>query len=427
MRISLPTTDHPAMTILFVHQHYPAQFGKLAAALVQRGDRVAVLHYRNDLVVYPGIESVPCERPAPGPAGLSPLAADFEGQVRAGEITAKRAIELKDGGFFPDVIIGHPGWGEMLFLRDVWPNAKIVAYPEFFFRPGQVDSYFDPQFGAPTDALAFKLRISNTMSLHALDTSDALWCPTDWQRACFPTSVQPRITVIHDGVDTTVAVPNPKATITLGREGKAEVLSPADEVITFVNRNHEPIRGFHIFMRALPAILARRPKARVVLIGGDGISYGTPPPGGGSWREFMLKELAGQLDLSRIHFVGKVPKEVFLAVLQLSTLHVYLTHPFVLSWSLLEAMSCGCRILASRTPPVTEFVSEGGNGVLFDFFRPDELAAKAIDILHHRGRYEGIRRAARETILERCDLRTVCLPAQMKMIDDLESGKLAHG
>lgn len=410
------------MRILFVHQNFPGQFGRLTEAAIARGDRVAILHCRTDLS-FSGAEIVQCDAPVPASHEIHSLVRPFDEQVRRGETTALRASELKRAGFTPDVIVGHPGWGELLFLKDVWPQGAMVAYPEYHYAHRRSEMHFDPEFARRDDHEARSLRIRSTANLHAFDAADRLWSPTEWQRSSLPFVQQSRTVVIHDGIDTDAARPNAEASVTITRDGVAHPFRGGDEVITFVNRSHEPVRGFHIFMRALPGILARRPKAKVILIGGDGVSYGARPPSGGTWREFMLKELDGRLDLSRVFFVGKVPKEIFLAVLQISSLHVYLTYPFVLSWSLLEAMSCGCRILASRTGPVTEFVEDGVNGTLFDFFRPDELADKAVDILHHRGRYEPLRHAARRMIVERCDLKSVCLPAQLRMIDELAAQK----
>ncbi len=226
-----------------------------------------------------------------------------------------------------------------------------------------------------------------------------------------------RLSVIHDGIDTDAIAPNASACVTLGR-GKVE-LRPGDEVITFVNRNFEPYRGYHIFMRALPEILRRRPRARVVLVGGDGVSYGSPSEGGKSYRQNYLDEVKDGLDMSRVHFVGNISHAVFLQLLQVSAAHVYLTYPFVLSWSMLEAMAAGCLVVGSATPPVQEVIRDGQNGVLVDFFSPADIASAVVDALERPEQYRDMRRAARQTIVDDYDLTRVCLPRHMELIGSL--------
>ena len=408
------------MRFLFVHQNFPGQFGHVAGHLARAdGNRVMALHYRAGLSI-DRIETIQCTAGAPATGAIHPWVRQFDQQVRSGQATATRAHQLKRDGFTPDLIIGHPGWGETLFLKDVWANTPIVSYPEYYYGTQGADTGFDREFDPTDGETAGRIRIKNSANLHALVDADRLWFPTEWQRSTLPGNYRSRATVIHDGIDTEAAQPDSSAWISVEtNQGTKVTFRPGDEVVTFVARNLEPPRGFHVFMRALPAILAQRPKAQAIVIGGDEAGYGLPPKGGGTWRERMLAELGSQLDLSRVHFVGKVAKPTFIKVLQVSAVHVYLTYPFIVSWSLLEAMSTGCRILASRTAPVTEFIDDGVNGTLFDFFRADALAAKAIEILCNQNNYEAQRAAARQTILQRCDLRSVCLPAQLRMIEEL--------
>ena len=190
-------------------------------------------------------------------------------------------------------------------------------------------------------------------------------------------------------------------------------MTAADEVITFVNRNLEPYRGFHVFMRALPALLRRRPNAQVLIIGGNDVSYGQPPPHGENWRTVMLRELHGQLPMDRIHFVGKVPYKVYLNVLQVSACHVYLTYPFVLSWSCLEAMAAGCVVVGSKTQPVQEVIEHGKTGLLVDFFDRDALVNEVVTVLDNRADYAAMREAARAHVVAHYDLMRVCLPEQL--------------
>jgi glycosyltransferase involved in cell wall biosynthesis len=302
-------------------------------------------------------------------------------------------------------MFAHIGWGEALFLKDIWPQAKLILYAEFFYRARGADLGFDPEFPASADKL-LRLRVMNAPLLMALDVADAGMAPTRWQHHQFPAVQKPRIAVIHDGIDTDVVAP----------AGERE-----PELITYVARNLEPYRGFHSFMRAIPEIQRRRPNARIVIVGGDEVSYSPRLPAGQTYRQRLLAELGNRLDLSRVEFRGKVPYADYLALLRRSAVHVYLTYPFVLSWSLLEAMAAGCLIVASRTAPVEEVMRDGENGLLVDFFSPEAIAERVDHALTHQAELAPLRERARQTVVERFDLRRVCLPAQLKLINGVRS------
>jgi glycosyltransferase involved in cell wall biosynthesis len=325
-------------------------------------------------------------------------------------------MELRDSGFVPDVILGHNGWGEIWYLRDVFPRTALIGYFEFFYRLQGADVGFDPTDPVTPDT-APRLRTKNLGNLLALNAVSLGQCPTQWQKSGYPRRYHPMLHVIHDGIDTRIAVPDPGATLSL--PAMAEPLRAGDEVVTYVARNLEPYRGFPVFMRSLPAILARRPAAHIVIVGGDEVSYGASLPQGTCYREECLRELGDSLDRSRIHFLGKIPYPTFIKVLQISRAHVYLTYPFVLSWSMLEAMSAGCLIIGSRTPPVEEVVQHGGNGILVDFFSPAQVAERVIEALEDRHAHDSIRENARQTISDRYDSRTICLPAQLNLVRTL--------
>ncbi len=238
-------------------------------------------------------------------------------------------------------MFAHIGWGEALFLKDIFPEAKLLLYCEFFYRARGADTGFDPEF-PPSSASFARLRVMNAPLLMALEAADLGVAPTHWQRRQFSPGYKDRIAVIHDGVDTDRVLPGEQ---------------PEEELITYVARNLEPYRGFHVFMRAIPEIQRRRPKARIVIVGGDEVSYSPRLPPGETYRERLLRELEGKIDLSRVHFAGTIAYRDYLDLLRRSAVHVYLTYPFVLSWSLLEAMACGCLVVGSRTPPVQEVIA----------------------------------------------------------------------
>jgi glycosyltransferase involved in cell wall biosynthesis len=310
-------------------------------------------------------------------------------------------------------MIGHNGWGEIWYLKDVYPDTPLLGYFEFFYRLRGADIGFDPA-APPTFDDGPRIRSKNIGNLLGLDAVDWGQCPTQWQRSLYPKHYQAILHAVHEGVDTDAVVPDPGASITLN---KAQVtLRAGDELVTYVARNLETYRGFQSFMRAMPRVLAERPKAHILIVGGDEVSYGPRLPKGETFKQLMLTELGDSLDLQRVHFLGKVPYGSFLKVLQLSRAHVYLTYPFVLSWSMLEAMAAGCLVVASKTPPVEEVIRDGENGVLVDFFSPEEIADRVIEALADKDAHASIRTQARRTIVERFDLRTVCLPAQLLMV-----------
>jgi glycosyltransferase involved in cell wall biosynthesis len=395
--------------ILFVHQNFPGQFLHLAPAMAARGHRVLALTDERNQRHSP-VEVVRYRTPAhkPDPAALRLGRAYAEASER-GLACARAALALRDRhGFAPDLIVGHSGWGETLFLRDVWPSAKIVIYAEYYYVARGLDCDFDPEFQLASPERDFGVTARQAHLGHALAQADGAICPTDWQAATFPPAFRPLLHVTHDGIDTGRLAPDQAAEITL--PGSGVTLRAGDEVLTFVNRNLEPYRGCHIFLRALPDILAARPKAQVVIVGGDGASYGRAAPGGGGWKDVFLKEIAGRYDPARVHFTGRLPYGDFATLMKVARVHAYLTYPFVLSWSVLEAMAAGAHVVASDTGPVREVIRPGETGELVDFFDVPGWAARLTGALASPARFDPQRRAARALMTARYDLRHVCLP-----------------
>ncbi|MBK5932634.1 glycosyltransferase involved in cell wall biosynthesis [Rhodovulum imhoffii] len=400
------------MRILFVHQNFPGQFRHLAPTMAARGhDCVALTRMENKQKL-----GLPFAKYRFKHRQVTGWGGGYHEFAERGAAAARAARGLRDKhGFTPDVIFGHSGWGETLFLREVWPSARLLNYAEFLYRSEGLDAGFDPEFQGDTLEGRMRIVARQTHLIQGLALADASLSPTQWQANSFPELLRRQISVIHDGVDTERVRPDPQARFALP-DGR--MLTPGDEVLTFVNRNLEPYRGFHIFMRALPAVLKARPEAQVVLIGGQERGYGATPIGGKSWKQVLLQEVGGRLDLSRVHFVGRVPYPQFLSLIQVSRVHAYLTYPFVLSWSMLEAMSAGAYVVGSRTGPVEEVIEDGSNGRLVDFFDVDGWAQALISGLENPHQTRPLRQAARRTILNAYDLKSKCLP---RLIDFVET------
>lgn len=403
------------MKILFLHQNFPGQFLHLAPELARRGhDVTAMTDARNNRQ-----STVKTLRYKHDPIKVDPaqarLGRNFTTMSDRGVTVARACLQLRDEqGYVPDVIFGHSGWGETLFLKEIWPSAKLIVYAEFYYRGVGADVGFDTEF---TPYGFDQVMIAQGRAAHlgqALIHADAGLAPTTWQASTYPPSLRSMITVIHDGVDCAVMQPNPQASLTLPN---GHTLRAGDEVLTFVNRNLEPYRGYHTFMRALPAVLRARPNAQVVIIGGDEVSYGASPKDAKGWKDLILSEVQADLPMDRVHFLGKVPYGTFVSVMQISRAHAYLTYPFVLSWSMLEAMAAGCLVIGSKTAPVEEVLRHGENGLLVDFFDIAGWSQVLTAALANPDRYAPLRAAARQTALSHYDLRGVCLPRMVEFVE----------
>ena len=411
------------MKILLIHQNFPGQYKHLAPALAARGHEVVALTCKvREKQIWQGVTILPYEIKGGSTRGIHSLLADFETKLVRATSCYNGARRLREQGFIPDVICAHHGWGESLFLKDVFPEARLGLYCELYHLTTREFASFDPEFREGLkegDRLRIRLKNMNNR-LHE-EIMDAGISPTRFQASTFPDHWQERITIAHDGVDTDHVRPDPQARLVINDD---LTLTREDEVVTFINRNLEPYRGYHIFMRALPEILRQRPNAHVVLIGGDEVSYGAKPPQGQTWKQIFIDEVRGRIPTphwNRVHFMGRVPYAQFLSMMQVSTAHVYLTYPFVLSWSLIEAMSAGCAILASDTRPVREVITEGETGLLTDFFDPKALAERLDSLLDDPQTRARLGENARAFARENYDLQKICLPRHLDWVDRLAS------
>ena len=412
------------MRILFVHQSFPGQYRHIVRSLAAQGGHQLVGLGIEALAepIPDGVHYVRYGLSRGNTSGVHDWVVETESKVIRGEACARAAHQLRNQGFQPDLICAHPGWGEALYLKDIWPDAPLLTYQEFYYNARGVDYDFDPDLqGLPDWQACARLRMKNANLLLTLQASDWSVTPTEFQRSTFPVSWQQRISCIHDGIDTELAKPDPAVAPLILPDGT--VLRRGEPIITFVNRRIEPYRGCHTFMRSIPLFLQRIPKARVVIVGEQqGVSYGRPAPGG-SWKSVFLEEIKDQYDSSRVHFAGSLPYGDFLQLLKLTACHVYLTYPFVLSWSLLEAMSSAAPVIGSATTPVEEVIRNGYNGLLIDFFSPDDLAESIVELLEKPDLATAMGQAARKTVLDRYSLPG-CVARQLSLMQLVCSGSL---
>ncbi|MDF1671009.1 MAG: glycosyltransferase family 4 protein [Roseovarius sp.] len=408
------------MKILFIHQNFPGQYKHLAPVLAAQGHNCVALTLRvKEPGVWKNVRLIPYKLPDRKGQNVHPWLVDLDTKVTRGEACFRAAVQMREAGFIPDLILAHPGWGESMFLRDVWPEAKIGLYCELYHLSGYPHLNFDPEFEKPNQTSAMRIRLKNLNNHLHFPLGDAGISPTQFQADTFPPAFRQRITVSHDGIDTTIATPDKNVRLTI--DGQIDVTRD-DEVITFVNRNLEPYRGYHKFMRALPDLLKRRPNAQVLIVGGDDVSYGARAPKGQTWKQIFLDEVKDQIseaDWKRVHYLGRIPYDQFLRLLQVSRVHVYLTYPFVLSWSLMEAMACEAAIVASDVAPVQEVITDDVTGRLVDFFDKDALVAAVSDLLDDPDARARMGQAARQLMIDKYELNKICLPRQVDWVNSI--------
>lgn len=376
------------MNVLFIHQNFPGQFRHIAAYLArQTGVDVRAIG-REQATGVAGIRLYRYRPHRQVGKETHPYARTFEEGVLHGQQVLRLLLDLKAKGYRPDVIVAHPGWGESLYAKQAFPASRLIHFCEFYYRTDGADAGFDPEFPLTLHSAA-NIHSRNALHLLNLENCDAAITPTRWQHSLHPAAYRDRIKVIHEGIDTANLGPNPEAVLTLP---DGQRLKAGDPVVTYVARNLEPYRGFHQFMRALPRLLAAHPACQVVVIGDDGVSYGSQPKDAPNWRTKLLRE--NPVDLKRVHFLGKVGYATYRTALQVSAAHIYLTYPFVLSWSLLEALASGCLIVASDTAPVREVIRDGENGLLVDFFDIGGMSERLLQVLERPRQFQQLRHAA---------------------------------
>lgn len=406
------------MKILFVHQNMPGQYREFVEWLADQGEHeiVFLTQRRNASKVKGATTRVykSHHNPAKDAYGLSKVWEAATG-VGYGAMLSAQALQ-KETGFLPDIILGHTGWGELLFFKELWPDVPIIGFFEYYYRAKGGLVGFDPAEKVAPET-QFLMYARNSVPFASIQSMDIGQCPTEWQKNTFPTSFHDKFYVCHDGIRTDKLTANPDASVKLSRVDRP--VTRNDEVFTFLARNLEYARGFHIFMRALPEILKARPNARVLVVGGNDVSYGRKSKHPNGLRGEMEDEVGNRVDWSRVHFLGQVPYEDYRKIVQLSRCHIALTMPFVMSWSLLEAMAMQATVVASNVPSVSEAVTHGETGLLVDFFDHQALAKQVIDVLANPKKYAHIGPAARAHVVEKYDFYTKCLPVHVAQINSL--------
>ena len=398
------------MKILFLHPNFPAQFKHLAAKLGQDPKNQVVFGTGRQEGQIAGVTKALYGKSRTARPETHHYVRPLENAVLEGQGVYRLSQKLKNENFFPDIVYGHSGWGPTLFIKDIFPKAKLLCYFEWFYHAHGSDADFDPSDPLDEDAIA-KIRIKNAPILLDLYSCDRGLSPTNWQKAQFPPEFHSKIKAHHDGVDINYFKPNPGAKLVLPRINLD--LSQAKEIVTYVARGMEPYRGFPQLIETISLLQKQRPECHFVIVGKNRVAYGKPLPDGQTYKDAMLEKFP--LDMQRVHFTGLIPYEEYLQVLQASDAHIYLTRPFVLSWSMLEAMAVGCLIVGSATAPVREVIEDGVNGLLVDFFQPEKIAAKVNEALDNPEGMAKIRAQARKTIVQRYDLNRL-LPQHLDWI-----------
>lgn len=405
------------MKILFIHPNFPGQYKHVARHMASDSSNEVVFICNPKPKEIPNVRKVEVHYVRVGISQAHDHLHDFEEAILRGQAIAQTCFNLKIQGFTPDVVCAHPGWGDALFIKDVFPKVPLLNYCEFYYRAFGADAHFDPHQKVDLTNLC-RIRVKNANNILNLESCDRGITPTTWQHSQHPPEFLKKISVLHEGIDTDTLQPGtPEYPLTLASGSQ---LRPEEEIVTYIARNLEPYRGFPNFMKAVEILNQTRPNCHILIVGNDGASYSKPPKDT-TFKRMVLSRT--KIDPKRVHFLGYLPYEQMVALLRYSRVHVYLTVPFVLSWSMLEAMALGCLVVGSDTAPVKEVIEDGKNGLLVDFFSPEKIAARISEALDHSDDLIPVRKAARKTIEDRYALKNL-LPRHVRLIQNLAQGDL---
>lgn len=396
------------MNILFIHREFPGHFKFIAPLMAKMPNNLVLFITAGEDSPIEGVNKLQYPRPK-NISGNYPFIQSFEENILHGQEAAKIAMAMKERGIKPDIIFGL-SWGSTMFMKDIFPDVPLLCYFEWFENADGKDPNFENTI--IDEGKRAQVRASNTHRLIDLAACDGGICPTEWQKQQFPKEFHHKIKVIHDGVDTDSCCPDSNAKFVVNEK---LTLSPNDEVITYATRGMEPARGFPQFMEAIEKLQKKRPNVHFVIGGNDSVFYSEKLTGT-TYKEQMLSKV--DLDMSKVHFVGGLDFVEYLNMLRVSSAHVYSTIPFVLSWSIIEAMSVGCCVVASNTAPVLEVIQDNYNGLLFDFNNVDQLVEKIEYALDNKTKVEKIRQNARQSAVEKYDFKKT-IPMQIQYMYSL--------
>lgn len=404
------------MRVLFLHNNFPAQYRHVATQLAREGGHQLVFGTQAKAGEIPGVVKAYYKPAREVREQTHHYVRNLESAVLNGQSVYRMCMELKKRGFQPDLVCGHSGWGPTLYVKDAFPDARVLSYFEWYYHAHGTDADFLPDSEISADD---ECRIRTRNAAILLDLANCDWglCPTVFQRDQFPKIFHNKLSVLHDGVDTDFFKPDPDARMKVGDLD----LSDASEIVTYATRGMEPYRGFPQFVEAVAKLQKTRPNLQAVIVGQDRVAYGRKLPDGKTFKQKMLEET--DLDPSRIHFTGLLPYGDYLKVLQASHVHVYMTVPFVLSWSLIESMAAGCLIVSSDTEPVREVIKDGKQGLLVDFFDVDQLAERIAEGLDNREKLQPLRDGARDVVLKNYSLKDT-LPKHVRLLKEVAAGNL---
>ncbi len=405
------------MKILLIHPSMPSQYKYLAQVMGADKNNQVLFITKPGKQDIPGVKKIEYKVSRSPQPEIHRYLIEFERAICQGQEVWRVCRKLKEQGFTPDIICAHPGWGDTLFIKEIYPDVPLLSFMEFYYHAFGADVYFDKNEPVNIDDVA-SVRIKNSTNLLNLEMCDWGITPTWWQLKQHPKEFHHKISVLHDGIDTDIVKPSTNKRPIQLPDGT--VITEKEKIVTYICRNFEPYRGFPTVMRGIEKLVKERSDCHVLIVGNDGNGYGRNASKK-TFKQQILEELT--LDASRVHFINTLPYEQYLRVLQVSDVHIYFTVPFVLSWSSMEAMSAGCLLVASDTAPVREVMQDGVNALLTDFFSPEQLAARLHEALDNQEKLQHLRDAARQTILDKYSLHKL-IPLHLALINDLANGKL---